>query len=1271
MPFDPGDRFAIRGTLGEGAMGIVYRAWDRREGAEVALKTVHDFDPDSALFLRREFRALKNIRHPSLVRLYELFASAQQCFFTMELVHGADVITAVRGDAPPGELPGRPLGEVVDLFLQIADGLAAVHAAERLHRDVKPTNVLVSTTGRAVLLDFGLAHVFSPGTPVNAEDDGMSGTPGYVSPEQAWGLGVGPSTDWYSFGAILFEALSGRRAFDEENVGRLLLALRQRDAPPLDDCVAGVPAELVALVGALLARDPEARPGHAQVAEVLGRFAPAARAPRAPPPTRLPFIGRTAQLQRLHAAFEGVREGEGSLLYVSGPSGMGKSELVRRFLTHAEREAGAVVLQGRCQPLETVPFKAFDALVDELSVYLRRQPDETVEELLPAEPAALLRIFPVLSRVPVLDAYRDAPQPIEPHELRRWGARALRELLARLAARVPLVLHIDDFQWGDIDSVGLLADVLRVPDAPSVLVLLTHRSEDTDSSPALRALAQAMREQRTVPVARVEVGPFGAGEMAEIGERLRAGGLGVEAVEVDALVAQAAGSPFFLGELVRWRRALGGGARGELSVADVIRARVAQLSPAERDLLDTVALAGRPLDPHLALRAAGVVEGGAEVLYALDETFLRRVASGEHDDVVEPLHDRIREVVEAGLDPGRRVALHLALAGELRRLPEADPLQLMEHYRKAGDAGEAAFFGEQAARHAEDTLAFDLAADLYRLVIELRGGAADHALRTRLAHALKNAGRGAEAAERFVEAAAAGEAAGADPAWVRLQRQAAAEQFLHNGLIDRGMELLGEGLERVGHRLPASPWRGLLRATWYRVGLAWRGLRFTPRDPAGFDPDVVARLDTLWGATTALSMFSHSRADPLGVAHLRMALEAGDARRVRRALRYEAAFEVGLGGGLAGRIMRATGVLDAVDALPPGEDEPWDRAWSHLCAACVAWFRADWRECARAGREGERIFRTECRGAHWEISVINLFMLAALTFLGETEELDHRVREGLRDATRRGDRFAATIYRLGEPLSVWLYADEPDEAERLAEEAIAGWPSRDFDTQHYHHVLAVAHVALYRGDPWRAWAELEARWPALRRSLLLEYRAVYTELVHLRARVALACAAVDPPATHARWTRARLLRAAARDARRIAAVTELRWSAPLAASIDGAVAALEGRSGEARRQLRGAAEGFEALGMRLFALAAWHRLGLLGGPPPQNADGSLAPTPAEVEARMVAMGVKAPERVLGLLAPWSAAPVPALADPSLPPRLTGPALAEGAAALSGVSGLGG
>jgi len=212
-------RFEILSPIGAGGMGEVYRARDARLGREVALKllaaAVADL-PERRARLEREARALAGLTHPGIATLYEIAESEGRIALVMELVEGEDLAACLKR----GPLPGA---QAIDIALQIAAAIEHAHERGILHRDLKPSNVVLGGAGRVKLLDFGLAKIVVPSgesseaetatTPAPTEAGVVMGTVPYMSPEQVRGEEVDRRTDVWAFGCVLYEMLTGRRAF--------------------------------------------------------------------------------------------------------------------------------------------------------------------------------------------------------------------------------------------------------------------------------------------------------------------------------------------------------------------------------------------------------------------------------------------------------------------------------------------------------------------------------------------------------------------------------------------------------------------------------------------------------------------------------------------------------------------------------------------------------------------------------------------------------------------------------------------------------------------------------------------------------------------------------------------------------------------------------------------------------------------------------------------------------------------------------------------------
>ena len=232
------NRFELVRRLGTGGMGVVYEAADRAQaGTRVALKVLTSLSPSSIYRIKNEFRRLSDVLHPHLVTLHELFSHDGQWFFTMELIEGVHFDAFVR--TPSG---GYDRARVISTLRQLTEGVQAIHDAGKLHRDIKPTNVLVTPQGKVVIVDFGLARD-SEQSDAGLTDPGFVGTPAYAAPEQLDAASTTTASDWYSVGAMLYEALTGKLPFDGSGLN-VMLTKQQKSPTPPSLCVEGVDPEL-------------------------------------------------------------------------------------------------------------------------------------------------------------------------------------------------------------------------------------------------------------------------------------------------------------------------------------------------------------------------------------------------------------------------------------------------------------------------------------------------------------------------------------------------------------------------------------------------------------------------------------------------------------------------------------------------------------------------------------------------------------------------------------------------------------------------------------------------------------------------------------------------------------------------------------------------------------------------------------------------------------------------------------------------------------------
>jgi len=1201
------ERFRIVRRLGSGGMGVVYEAVDRNRDETVALKTLRAWDPAGIYRLKKEFRSLAEVAHRNLVTLYELIAHEQSWFYTMELIEGVTFLDYTRG----GE--ASDLAELRAAFPQIVEGVMAIHEAGKLHRDLKPSNVLVTPAGRVVILDFGIAAELATSTGAfQSVEEGVVGTVAYMAPEQVRGSAL-PASDWYALGVMLYEALTGRLPYTG-TAWAIMVDKVARDPPSPGDVMPGLPSDLVSLCIDLLVRDPERRAGGE---DVLGRLG-VARSPPHPRSTARStgvgapvFLGREAPLAELENAFLAIRDGAPVSVYVHGTSGIGKSTFVQTFLDGLTRGARAVVLAGRCYARESVPYKAVDGIVDRLSQYLRSPGAADAGRLLPPDTLALERLFPVLGRVDAIaQMARPAHDITSPLELRRCAFEALREILRRICAGQPLVVWVDDLQWADPDSVLLLETLLGPPGPPPMLFVATLRTEEIEAQPLLRSMLQRARSLRT---REIQLGPLSPAQARQIVLEQVGQALSAAQGTVEAIVREAGGSPLLVEQLARYAATapLQEGVAG-VTLAGALSARIARLPPEARVLLETLAVAGQPVSPVVARDAAGIAGDERPLLALLAAERLVRTTTTV--DRVDLYHDRIRETLAAAIPPGQVAETHLRLARATERQGIDDPEALLEHYRAAGHPERAATHAARGAERAARALAFEQAARLYRAALELCDTTPDLdpvRLRVGLADALANSGRGAEAADAYLQAAERS----APDAGVDLRRQAA-EQLLRCGHIDRGLAVIRDVLSAVGLKLARSPQHALLRLVVRRAWLRLRGLRFSERDEARVAADVLRRIDICWAVAIGLARVDFIRAADFQSLNLLLSLRAGEPYRVARALAMEAAF-VALPGGSA--LPRAAGLVATTRALAERVRRPHALALGRLAEAYTSFSFGRLATARTEFDAAARTLRAECTGVVWEINTAESYAMTCLWLLGEWSELVRRVPARLREAQALGDLYAATGFASGLPNAAWLIAGDVAGARAALREAMSSWTLPGFHVQDYGILNAGCQSDLYAGEGAAAWTRISRQWPDLARSMLLRIQGVRVEALHLRARSALA-AASEP-----RLRKACLYRAE-RDARRIAR-EPISYAQAWAELVVGGVAALQGDEETAVRSAARGITACEAAGLAGYAAAIRRCYGRL-----IRGDQGAALVQA-ADAWFLAQGVAEPERMTRMLAP--------------------------------------
>jgi tetratricopeptide (TPR) repeat protein len=1168
--------YALVERIGKGGMGVVYRAYDVARQRFVALKTLKKTGSANLDRFKREFRTFADLTHPNLVSLYELIADGERWCFTMELVQGKCFLEYISSIGPSdAETVEQPrLQRLRAAFQQLAGAVAALHAADKLHRDLKPSNVLVTPENRVVVLDFGLGVELDHSGMHESTMDQVIGSVPYMSPEQAGGKALSPASDWYSVGVMLYEALTGRLPF-EGSVLDVLTAKREQEAGPPVAMNPRTPEDLNALCLELLRRDPFQRPHATEILQRFGARLEFASEVQSALRRENFFVGREPELQCLRDAYNAARR-SAAVVYVTGHSGAGKTSLVHHFLAEIAGDPDAVVFRGRCLEQESLPFKALDSLVDCLIQYLRRLKPEQVTAVMPRDIRPLARVFPGIWQVSGVSASPviGTPDP-DPVEVRRRAAAAMGELLARIGDRHPLVLFIDDLQWGDRDSASFLIDVLTPPHTPNFLGIACYRCEDAAASSFLGALEE-FRARTPLPFheRRVTVGELEPKDTRELVRRILGAYDERSTALVDDIARESAGRAFLVYELIEHFRSCSDKLpTGSLALDAVLWRRVDSLPQDTKGFLEIVAIAGRPIKELDAYRAAGLVTDNMVIPALKASRLIRSTPTGTHNGL-EVHHDRVREVILDHLQTTTIEKHHRRLARVYSGSDQFDPELLAFHLSRGGLPEEAADNYAKAAAKASEALAFEHAALLYRQALNLKAWALDQqrTLRIQLGNALNNAGRGAEAAKEYLSATAH-----ADPALALDLQHRASLALLTSGHVDEGLTCLEPVMKAIGTRLAQTPSHALLSLLARRLQLRLRGCRFLEQAESAVSATALQRIDIGWSVVIGLSMIDPIRGANFQTRSLLRALKAGEPFRVARALAIEAAHLAS-----SGAIKRAKIVLADAERLALRLQRPYANGVVELARGAVAYFEERWRDSLQHCRAAAATFRLHCTGATGEIDTANVLSLWSLVRMGSVAELTRIGPSLLKEARDRGDLYAiANLNSLIMSL-VRLADDDPDGARNDLKEVMALWSQNGYHVQHHNAMVTLVPLELYASDPKSAWDRVQAAGSKFRWSLLSHVHCLKIEMLQMRAYCALAMALqADEPTKY--------LSIASRDAQRLRR-EGLPWTAALHDYIMGTVAYLNGDSADARRRLAAAVSGFESVHANLHAAVTKRRL---------------------------------------------------------------------------------
>lgn len=734
-------RYRVKEKLGEGGMGVVFKAHDILLDRPVAIKALspHLLGDEGVKRFLREAQSAAKLTHPNIVAIYDLVEDGNVRLIVMEYVAGRILRTLI---------PLPPV-EAAEMASQICLALDYAHAHGVVHRDIKPENIIIAANGIAKVMDFGLAH--SEGRSRLTQTGLIVGTVAYMAPEQALSGRVDGRSDLYSLGAVLFETITGKRPFEADDP--MSVISMHVNVPPLSPRFyrPEIPAVLESVILRLLAKDPTERYASAdEVGRVLkAAFTPdkAQESAVAPPTetrpaavslfemmTRGRLIDREEELATLKSALESMLSASGQFVLIAGEPGIGKTRLAEELLVYA-RLRGSLALVGHCYEQEAnIPYLPFAEMV---RAAVSATPESRLTEVVEPFAPELVKLVPELSRA---ITGLTLSLPLEPDQERLRLLNSVTGFLTELAARQPVVLMLDDLHWADTGTLQLLRHLARSIRTKRVLLLGTYREAELDRTRPLSAILSEMNRERLYM--RVLVRGLTPPHVAVMIQSILQLKQPVSAGFRDLIYTETEGNPFFVEEVLKHLVEVGALFLEDgqwhpkplqemdvpQSVREVIHRRLERVSEPCQRALSLAAVIGRRFRFEV-LQAVGELRE-EELLDALEEAIAAQLIREERGaaevEEYDFVHALIREVLYERLSLRRRRMLHQRAGEALERL-YANRLEgvvedLAHHFTRAlqGEGlSKAIRYSLDAARKSMNLFAHEEAIQYYQNAAEL------------------------------------------------------------------------------------------------------------------------------------------------------------------------------------------------------------------------------------------------------------------------------------------------------------------------------------------------------------------------------------------------------------------------------------------------------------------------------------------------------------------------------------------------------------------------
>jgi tetratricopeptide (TPR) repeat protein/tRNA A-37 threonylcarbamoyl transferase component Bud32 len=717
-------RYAVLKKLGEGGKGAVYKARDTVLNRIVAIKMLKSAASSEEAYSRfiREAQAVAKLNHPNIVSIYDIGKDEKQ-FFVLEFVDGMS-LRELMGTYPEGKCD---IQTVLRIGIDVCNALQYAHSQGVLHRDIKPENILITEEGIAKLMDFGLAKML--GQPGITQEGIIVGTVAYVAPENALGKGADARSDFYSFGAVLYEMVTGKPPFAGGDPVKVIFS-HIHDYPVSPGRLnAKVPQALADSIMKLLEKEPGKRYQNAaallEVLRGIGEdflretLVPTRKpsvvvpSPRPSAMKEVPLIDRVEEMNLLKEAADRAVRDEGGLVFLYGEAGIGKTRLARELGAYA-RLRGMQVLYGRCPALFRMdgvpPYVLWNEVIKD---YLQVCTPEQLYKVIGYYPAEVCKLVPE-----VRQKLGAIPQslPISAEHERDRLFEAVSQLITNISKEAPLLVVLDDLQWTDQSSLLLLHYLARGVHREHLLLLGDYRDTDIDERHPLTPVLTELNRERLLQ--SVQLKRMSLNDISEmIRQILEQDDVPKEFCEL--VYEKTRGNPFFAEEVIKslkeeeviyreenkWKIKEIGKIEFPKTVKSVIKARVSRLDDECQNVLTLASFVGNDFTFEALCGVTGVEESKLlELLERILKTGLIKEKLIRGEEVYSFADIIVRDVVHEEVSLLRHKKLHGVVGSALEKVyaKKIDEHlgELAYHFLEGGDKDKALDYFLKAAEKA-------------------------------------------------------------------------------------------------------------------------------------------------------------------------------------------------------------------------------------------------------------------------------------------------------------------------------------------------------------------------------------------------------------------------------------------------------------------------------------------------------------------------------------------------------------------------------------------